>query len=116
MTTRDPTPCERAIAWAINVRVAAGVSSSLTGSGVPGGMAAIMAMLLADDRGIGNLGVLSGPVSLLLMPGNVTLDVLRRHEPPPPEVEKPPEENPRPCCAGCAAGTGCDGACAHGPA
>jgi hypothetical protein len=99
MSQRVPTPCERAVAWAINVRVAQGLARGLGMPPSSGGLAAIVAMLAADNRRPEEQGLFRIPIQLLTLPGSVALAVLEESD---QQVEAPnekPKDNPRHCGA-----------------
>ena len=107
---RAPTTCERAVAWAINVRVASSLAGMMRLPPATGGLAAVLAMLTADNKRPEEQGGLRIPIQLLTLPGSVTMGVLRANADAqqvetatgaPPEGD--PDEvkpNPRPSC-GC---------------
>jgi len=96
-----PTPCEEAVAWLVNLRVASGVSQVVTGRTWPGALASIGAMVLSHDRGLQNLGALSPVAAVLTLPGSVAVGIIRSREPT-------TLNNPRPCCASCGTGGPCE--------
>jgi len=93
------TPCEEALAWLVNLRVASRASQVMTGRQWPGALASIGAMVLAQDRGISNLGLLSPVASVLTLPGSVAVGIIRSRE-------TKPLDNPR-CCESCGNGGPC---------
>lgn len=99
MSQRVPTPCERAIAWAINVRVASGFARMVGMPPSSGGLAAIVAMLAADNKRPEEQGIYRKPIQLLTLPGSIALGVLQESD---HRVEAPDEktqDNPRHCGA-----------------
>jgi hypothetical protein len=101
---RQPTPTESALAWVVNIKVASDVSRHLTGNAIAGSLAAIVAMVVAEDRGLQNMGLFSAPAAVLLTPGSVVVNVLRQQEAA--KIE--------PCCPDCPDGTPCEDS--NGPA
>ena len=110
---RAPTTCERALAWAINVRVASALAGIMRLPPATGGLAAVVAMLTADNKRPEEQGNLRIPIQLLTLPGSVTMGVLRANadanrvetangapaaDTPDPDEVKP---NPRPASCGC---------------
>lgn len=95
MTMQQPTPTESALAWVVNIKVASNVSKHLFSSPIPGSLAAIVAMVVAEDRGLKNMGILSAPAAVLLTPGSVVVNVLRQQE----------QNKIEPCCADCPDGS-----------